>query len=474
MSLNKAGSVKLEHRNCGNNNICKQEDANQTFVCKVDALDEKIDAINENLTMEVTALRVELEHISKSNMNTKTSLPNEKRFSNKLDQMLEKYQSSFTMHGVAFIIKGKLLESVIWAIFTLGVLALASYMTSNYMSRYFTKDVRTEIRYIDMSGTDWPTISLFSIDDILSNMFMCHNGTKHEYDEITEEGKMVPCNELIQFKATALDAPLKTSSGFVIVNKNGIYVEKGRGKNMHIGIAFKDEQKFEKISIVFDSTSDFQNRKELSFVSQFKFNTELTRGKYDITVEKEVIKRLPSPYKSNCSSEKTLFSDTYTASSCEEECLFHKVYKTCGDVPDVWKKYLRKPAQPDHRQGFPNQVSCISKILDQATNGFVSLDCYCPAACNEVSYKTDVKRLESTDESEWDWEIAVMYSSTRRVTSIKQVPDYTLEDFLGAMGGMVGLCVGASILSVIELIVYSILSIMNKLVKRINKIEQAP
>ena len=104
----------------------------------------------------------------------------------------------------------------------------------------------------------------------------------------------------------------------------------------------------------------------------------------------------------------------------------------------------------------------------------MSLDCYCPAACNEVSYKTDVKRLESTDESEWDWEIAVMYSSTRRVTSIKQVPDYTLEDFLGAMGGMVGLCVGASILSVIELIVYSILSIMNKLVKRINKIEQAP
>ena len=54
------------------------------------------------------------------------------------------------------------------------------------------------------------------------------------------------------------------------------------------------------------------------------------------------------------------------------------------------------------------------------------------------------------------------------------MPDYTLEDFLGAMGGMVGLCVGASILSVIELIVYSILSIMNKLVKRINKIEQAP
>ena len=42
-------------------------------------------------------------------------------------------------------------------------------------------------------------------------------------------------------------------------------------------------------------------------------------------------------------------------------------------------------------------------------------------------------------------------------TKITQVAAYTLEDTLGAVGGILGLTVGASNLSVVEMIVYCVL-----------------
>ena len=323
-------------------------------------------------------------------------------------------------------------------------------------------DIRTEIRYMDMPVIHMPAITIFFADDVFPNRFMCYNGTIYDADK----EKINSCSKLVNFQVYAQNATLKTSPGYAVVNENETYVEKGRGKNFHVNVSVSEPHKLKKVSLIFQSAEEVRNSIEFSFVSNQQFNIELTPGVYEIIVEKEIIERLPAPYKSNCSSERVLFSNVYTVSSCEEECVFNRVYNTCGDVPEVWKKYLKQPVKLYKGHEFPNKAACIGDILDKALNGELSLRCYCPPACKTVSFKTDINFQEK---GVGGWDLVIRYSSTRRVTSVKQVPDYTLEDALGAMGGFVGLCVGASLLSVIELLVYTTLYIVNKVWRKIDE-----
>ena len=100
-------------------------------------------------------------------------------------------------------------------------------------------------------------------------------------------------------------------------------------------------------------------------------------------------------------------------------------------------------------------------MIDKYLNSELSLRCQCPPACKVVSYKSQSKKMGKDNE---DWAIFISYAPTRKETLIKQVPDFTMEEFLGAFGGIVGLCVGASLLSVIELLLYIILYIVKKIV----------
>ena len=56
----------------------------------------------------------------------------------------------------------------------------------------------------------------------------------------------------------------------------------------------------------------------------------------------------------------------------------------------------------------------------------------------------------------------VLVNGNRRVTQINQVADYPLEDFLGSLGGILGLAMGVSILSIAEVCMYFTLLALSK------------
>ena len=87
--------------------------------------------------------------------------------------------------------------------------------------------------------------------------------------------------------------------------------------------------------------------------------------------------------------------------------------------------------------------------------------CDCPISCEQTEYKTRVEKVKDfLDSSTWDISI---YNGDRKVTVIQQVADYTIEDMLGAIGGILGLAIGASSLSVVELCVYSVMFVVRKI-----------
>ena len=453
---------------------CKTCVENGNEIIALSKIISDMKAVNEKLSIaqdqKIALLCEKVEKLSNAEEKPSQIKASYQWFHN-FDQALKSYQSSFTMHGLPHILTGKLFQRICWGILTLGVLILALYMTNKYTKRYLKKDIRTEIRYVNLAKIHLPAITVFVKNDIFDAKYACLNGQMHDKENTSR--KLKHCGRMRNISVDVANATMKKYEGHVVVNENETYVQKSRGKVLLLKVNLPDANKNEEISLIFESKKERENRKTFSFVSQYQFDTGLVHGKYDIHIEKEIIKRLPAPYRSNCSSNKNQFSDMYTIPSCEEQCLFNKVFETCGDVPDIWKTFRNKTATPYKGSKYPNQAACIWHILDANQNEALSLSCKCPSECNIVLYRTHVKYREPRNVSEW--EFAVRYSTSRRETTITQVPDYTLEDFLGAMGGFIGLCVGASLLSVIELLLYSILYIVTKVMKRIqigNRVHQ--
>ena len=77
--------------------------------------------------------------------------------------------------------------------------------------------------------------------------------------------------------------------------------------------------------------------------------------KYEIKIDKTILKRLPAPFPSNCSYEKLgdIFPGKYTRRGCIESYNYIEKYKTCGNtldyarnfIPDDIKKQCKKICQ---------------------------------------------------------------------------------------------------------------------------------
>ena len=84
----------------------------------------------------------------------------------------------------------------------------------------------------------------------------------------------------------------------------------------------------------------------------------------------------------------------------------------------------------------------------------ISLSCDCPLACKEVMFKT--KYTSSLDSN--GIFIQIKYDSTM-YTMIDELPAYPATKFVTDIGGWLGLFSGSSLLSLVELIVFTVLSL---------------
>ena len=138
--------------------------------------------------------------------------------------------------------------------------------------------------------------------------------------------------------------------------------------------------------------------------------------------------------------------------------LYHeKLINECNDVPDFWEIYNLLGLHQFSNTTDKDKRKCFLDVYGDVLRG--DSFCDCPLACKEIEYKTLVIRDAKSNKSEW--EIYLLDDDTK-VTEIIEVPDYTIEDCLAATGGILGLAIGASCLSVVELFVYLALRIVRK------------
>ncbi|CAG9810955.1 unnamed protein product [Chironomus riparius] len=171
---------------------------------------------------------------------------------------------------------------------------------------------------------------------------------------------------------------------------------------------------------------------------------------------------------------------SYTKANCEYECMTDFVNATCGCVE------FSMPRTKDMKVCDFIHYSCISTITTvfprsyyedhENQRKFPDYPCGCLPSCTEIKYK--VIKSEKSKPSEFSSEthlyadIKITFGDSQ-IKKTSNYVTYELENFIFDIGGLIGLFLGSSILSVLELLVNiskiiksQVLGILNKVKSR--------
>ncbi|XP_071851417.1 epithelial sodium channel subunit beta-like isoform X1 [Apostichopus japonicus] len=205
------------------------------------------------------------------------------------------------------------------------------------------------------------------------------------------------------------------------------------------------------------------------------------------------LKRLPSPH-GECTDGKGFDhvqgeNYIYGVISCQKKCFLQNLNKSCGCVDDINKDF-QNTAQCSH-----NNSKCLQSIQRRFhSNG---LECHCPVPCHEFIYNTKISsavwpsemyqyhlhnEFNVTDDDSINvnlWkDIAVTRKNLLRVKVyfeelnyqlVEQIKTYSLATMLSSFGGLLGLFLGFSLITVFEVFVLGVKIVTIAVMKFLNK-----
>lgn len=208
-------------------------------------------------------------------------------------------------------------------------------------------------------------------------------------------------------------------------------------------------------------------------------------GNSYVTVQREFVEKLDMPY-NNCTKQENLSPDskienyflthkkTYTQKDCIDLCLKQSVGQECGckvksiDTNDIYKSCLLNSNETVRNCTFflyENYLNNKKKFSQKCLDA-------CPLECDSILFKissnylgsqtgellklfqNDLKLPLNLSDSNTLNDIVIMsiYYDDLKYTIIKQIPKTEWFDLVSNIGGTLGLCLGFSFLSLVELL----------------------
>ena len=197
-----------------------------------------------------------------------------------------------------------------------------------------------------------------------------------------------------------------------------------------------------------------------------------------ISVTKNVIKRLHNPYSSNCtndwSNRASIFPGKNTQLLCYSSCAYGQIYKLCPGVMPEMKVFMKAPKFPiladiNNDSFWKCVYSSVGQLDYQA--------CDCPEHCDDVAYTTVIngnpwpqywqassflrmindiegkanRTLSTTEIRERLLKVSIYYEDFKEHIS-EERPSYDLSTIASDLGGQMGLFLGASFISIAEIL----------------------
>ena len=194
-----------------------------------------------------------------------------------------------------------------------------------------------------------------------------------------------------------------------------------------------------------------------------------------VTLKKKVTKLKPAPYPSKCVKNVSdiklnIFPGSYNTQNCLVSCSVYYCYKHCGSVPASLRQYFPTVSFPNIKIANVDTGECIIKHEEEFYRNKTNL-CDCPLPCREVVHDTvisvskvptcDKKSYSAIDTTGSFLKISVSYDDLV-YADISEEESYSSTELMGEVGGLVGLYLGASLFSIVEIVLVVSLVVTTK------------
>ncbi|CAG9862860.1 unnamed protein product [Phyllotreta striolata] len=164
---------------------------------------------------------------------------------------------------------------------------------------------------------------------------------------------------------------------------------------------------------------------------------------------------------------KLIYYRTYSKSNCQQECASNRIYQSCGCVP----YYLPKdPMMKFCEQDDSPCVEDIQATVSKETKHSQKVSCSCYSQCSSLTYSSKINtgildasvdtvfNLQAVPEKDTnDYTVLHLFFIDNHYEKIIKDRLFDFTDLIASTGGLLGVFLGFSVLSLVELI-YTVVS----------------
>ncbi|XP_066931745.1 acid-sensing ion channel 4-A-like isoform X2 [Clytia hemisphaerica] len=404
-----------------------------------------------------------------------------------IKKKIEEYVNTFTVHGLTKVFTGERVESAFWLVMLFGGILLSVVIVHGLVTKFLKHGIYTEIRSEITDENFFPSVT-FCENQLLIDNYFSYCGVPPRVQHINHT---VVCDYKMKYR----QAPMNESR-----NKfwyNGLFnvtkCETWGGKKCANSDYFKTMKHFNHSCITWNyagNLSDIYSHVDIEF--EFKPPSWLNKDEviiavphdhtiheiditnkvdiepyktYEIKLDKTEIKRLPHPFPSNCSNSKgeDIFPGRYTRRSCIESHNYIEMYKKCGDTLDYVRQFIPHAIKKRYKgnKTIKEAEMCIWRFGKGETQKTKN----CAFPCTDL----DLGVMPSFNErkkgkSQTKYRISLQYQRVDAYKVMEEKELYPWDQMACEIGGLIGLVIGASIISLVEIIAYVFLVIVNKFI----------
>lgn len=406
-----------------------------------------------------------------------------------ISRKIDSLGDSFTIHGLSRSVNGKNIESVFWST-TICIGIICSFMIIyGLVKKYTSYSVYSEIRFQITDKNYFPSIT-FCEKTLLLDAYFAYCGVPARKTSSSTYNSF--CNKIDHYpyaKVTASENQYWATDIFNVTScstwsgtncVSGKYLRPARHLNNSCITLNYDGSLYDMYSHIvvtfnFTKPSQLRGKPQLFVIlhdSEIREidltgKVDLVQNKhYDIKLDKTYIKRLPAKYPTNCSSEKSgdIFPGKYSRYACIESRNYIQMYEDCGVTIDYVDEHIPKEIKEYYKRNktIGEALLCMQSHLRKELNQ----SSHCPFPCealdlNVISTVRD-PLYENVVHSD-DYKLDIHFQRVDTYKVMEEKPLYTWDQMACEIGGFIGLVMGMSIISVVEVVAYIVLRCIRNL-----------
>ena len=375
----------------------------------------------------------------------------------KLQSLLDSYIDGLTVHGATRAFTGSMTQRIMWTIIMLGVLILLFCNGYVLLNKYFSHSVISSAQEVHVDGLKLPSVTVCDFDRFKCKLGEYHGARRsNSWENHNCEGDGFLGSAECYTNSTRKNCTTREHPGTpdcVTINPNQTIVQNTDGRNKLFQFMVRPASG--KVRLF------FHQHNELPTAYHDTLTYVVESGVYNVVLKQKNYSRLPKPYPSQCVPELVQNESPflYTKKLCKQHCHAKSLLEKCGALNNYW---LQASPSLNKSENWENSQYHTKDQIRECFRDFLQRPkqpCNCKVPCEEIRYNAKIEKFKEIRKVGAVL-LFVYFEISEVITQVTEVPAYEVTSFLADIGGIAGLLLGMSILSVLEVILCLLLFMM--------------